>query len=78
MLAVPRGDWKRPVATQFLGEFEVPVDEKGRIFLPAELRRNLVTWKKAMDSLAELWSAGPQAQLSPEEEQRLRSLGYLP
>ncbi len=29
------------MATQFLGEFEVPVDEKGRIFLPAELRRNL-------------------------------------
>ncbi|MEC8990380.1 MAG: division/cell wall cluster transcriptional repressor MraZ [Candidatus Latescibacterota bacterium] len=29
------------MATQFLGEFEVPVDDKGRIFLPAELRRNL-------------------------------------
>jgi DNA-binding transcriptional regulator/RsmH inhibitor MraZ len=30
-----------PMATQFLGEFEVPVDDKGRIFLPADLRRNL-------------------------------------
>ena len=29
------------MATQFLGEFEVPVDDKGRIFLPAELRRNI-------------------------------------
>jgi MraZ protein len=29
------------VVTQFLGEYEVPVDDKGRIFLPAELRRNL-------------------------------------
>ena len=29
------------MATQFLGEFEVPVDDKGRIFLPADLRRNL-------------------------------------
>jgi len=24
---------------QFLGEYEVPVDEKGRIFVPAEIRR---------------------------------------
>lgn len=29
------------MATQFLGEYEVPVDDKGRIFLPADLRRNL-------------------------------------
>ena len=29
------------MSAQFLGEYEVPVDEKGRIFLPAELRRNL-------------------------------------
>jgi MraZ protein len=29
------------LATQFLGEYEVPVDDKGRIFLPADLRRNL-------------------------------------
>ena len=28
--------------SQFLGEYEVPVDEKGRIFLPAELRRKLL------------------------------------
>ena len=33
--------WTEPLATQFLGEYEVPVDDKGRIFLPAELRRNL-------------------------------------
>ena len=26
---------------QFLGEYEVPVDEKGRIFVPAEFRRKL-------------------------------------
>jgi MraZ protein len=26
---------------QLLGEYEVPVDEKGRIFLPAEFRRRL-------------------------------------
>lgn len=26
---------------QFLGEYDVPVDEKGRIFLPAEIRRKL-------------------------------------
>lgn len=26
---------------QFLGEYDVPVDEKGRIFLPAEFRRKL-------------------------------------
>ena len=29
------------MAAQFLGEYEVPVDDKGRIFLPADLRRNL-------------------------------------
>ncbi len=29
--------------TQFLGEYEVPVDEKGRIFVPAEFRRKLPT-----------------------------------
>ena len=28
--------------SQFLGEFEVPVDGKGRIFIPAELRRKLI------------------------------------
>jgi MraZ protein len=28
--------------SQFLGEYEVPVDEKGRIFIPAELRRKLL------------------------------------
>ena len=27
--------------TPFLGEYEVPVDSKGRIFVPAELRRKL-------------------------------------
>ena len=27
--------------TQFLGEYDVPVDEKGRIFVPAEIRRKL-------------------------------------
>ena len=27
---------------RFLGEFEVPVDAKGRIFIPAELRRKLL------------------------------------
>lgn len=26
---------------QFLGEYQVPVDDKGRIFVPAELRRKL-------------------------------------
>ena len=28
--------------SQFLGEFEVPVDDKGRVFIPAELRRELL------------------------------------
>ena len=28
--------------SQFLGEFEVPVDDKGRVFIPAELRRKLL------------------------------------
>ena len=28
--------------SQFLGEYEVPVDDKGRVFIPAELRRKLV------------------------------------
>ena len=28
--------------TRFLGEFDVPVDQKGRIFIPAELRRKIV------------------------------------
>ena len=28
--------------SQFLGEYEVPVDGNGRIFIPAELRRKLV------------------------------------
>lgn len=27
--------------TQFLGEYEVPVDDKGRVFIPVELRRKL-------------------------------------
>jgi MraZ protein len=26
---------------QFTGEYEVPVDDKGRIFVPAEVRRNM-------------------------------------
>ncbi len=29
------------MSAQFLGKYEVPIDDKGRIFLPAELRRNL-------------------------------------
>jgi MraZ protein len=29
--------------TQFLGEYVVPVDEKGRIFVPAEFRKKLLT-----------------------------------
>ena len=28
--------------TQFVGEYEVPVDDKGRVFIPVELRRKLV------------------------------------
>ncbi len=27
--------------TQFLGEFDVPVDDKGRIFIPADFRKRL-------------------------------------
>ena len=27
--------------SRFLGEYEVPVDEKGRVFIPAEIRRKL-------------------------------------
>ncbi|MFH1568673.1 MAG: division/cell wall cluster transcriptional repressor MraZ [Gemmatimonadota bacterium] len=27
--------------SQFLGEYEVPVDDKGRVFIPVELRRKL-------------------------------------
>lgn len=29
------------MAARFLGQYEVPVDDKGRIFLPAELRRSI-------------------------------------
>ena len=42
--------------------------------LQAEMHR----WREAMAILARRWQAGGPAQLSPEEEQRLRSLGYLP
>jgi MraZ protein len=73
------------VTTQFLGEYEVPVDDKGRIFLPAELRRNLEP--EADDTFVvirgldgcltghprNLWSRIAQQMLQlPWKEQRVR------
>lgn len=42
--------------------------------LQAEMER----WSADMKSMSKLWQAGGQAQLSEEEESRLRGLGYLP
>jgi arylsulfatase A-like enzyme len=42
--------------------------------LQAELER----WSADMQSMSKLWQPGGQAQLSEEEEGRLRGLGYLP
>lgn len=73
------------MATQFLGEYEVPVDDKGRIFLPAELRRNLEP--EADDSLVivrgldgcltahprNAWADIAQRMMSlPQTEQKVR------
>jgi arylsulfatase A-like enzyme len=43
----------------------------------AALRAHLESWQRSMQELSRLWERGPQAQLSPEEEARLRSLGYI-
>ena len=43
-----------------------------------ELTEHLERWKAAMMTMGRLWGDGPPAQLSPEEEKRLRALGYLP
>ena len=42
------------------------------------LQGKIERWHKNMQSLRKLWSPSEQAQLSADEEQRLRSLGYLP
>ena len=41
--------WLGHQMTQFLGEHDVPVDDKGRIFVPAEFRKELPT--EANDTL---------------------------
>lgn len=41
------------------------------------LRERLDGWREAMKALSSKWLQGPKARLSPEEERRLRSLGYL-
>lgn len=43
-----------------------------------ELEGEIQRWRKDMRSLEKLWSPSAQAQLSADEEARLRSLGYLP
>ena len=43
-----------------------------------ELDRKLTEWQTAMQKLSTLWGKGVAAELSKEEQQRLRSLGYLP
>ena len=41
------------------------------------LAEQLTHWQNAMQTLSRKWDAGPQAQLSEEELERLRSLGYI-
>lgn len=45
--------------------------------LLGEFQGRLAEWQRTMALLARRWETGP-ARLSPEEEARLRSLGYLP
>ncbi|MCP4592467.1 MAG: sulfatase-like hydrolase/transferase [bacterium] len=71
--------------TEFWQLYDVVSDPQERHPLGAEyekqgseLVQRLDSWEKAMNDLSTLWQAGPRAQLSPEEERRLRSLGYIP
>jgi arylsulfatase A-like enzyme len=43
-----------------------------------ELQAALSEWQAAMTLLARTWAPGGSARLTPEEEQRLRGLGYIP
>lgn len=46
--------------------------------LALRMKEQIETWRAAMTSLSTLWEAGPKAQLSERELDRLRSLGYVP
>lgn len=46
--------------------------------LVGELQGDIERWQRDMAAMSKLWAASTQAQLTPDEEDRLRSLGYLP
>ncbi|MHC4067251.1 MAG: sulfatase family protein, partial [Planctomycetota bacterium] len=74
----------RVLGTQFRQLFDVIADPQEQHPLgpahrdaAADLEGSLTRWQEAMSRLSTLWEEGPKARLTPEEERRLRSLGYL-
>jgi arylsulfatase A-like enzyme len=55
-----------------------PLDAGAHAELFGELQGQLAEWREAMAILSRAWERGGDARLTPEEEQRLRGLGYLP
>ncbi|MBU0640460.1 MAG: sulfatase [Planctomycetes bacterium] len=86
-VAVRQGRYKllHVLGTRFWQIYDVLADPREQNPLGAECRdagvrleQSLGAWQQAMGSMSTLWEQGPKAQLSPEEVQRLRALGYLP
>ena len=85
-VAVRRGRYKllHVVGTGFWQLYDAVADPQERHPLGAAheetavaLRGQIERWRAAMQELAKLWQPGPQAQLSYDELERLRSLGYI-
>jgi len=55
-----------------------PLDLTAHAELFGDLQGQIAEWREAMALLARRWESGGKASLTPEEEQRLRGLGYIP